>query len=73
MSLDVYALQFGGDSVPYSIILRNVWCSGSETSLLDCIAWSKDYNIRYCDLSKISGVRCLNGMIILIIIILLIL
>ena len=59
MSPDVYALQyqmFGVGSGP--IILDNVQCTGSETSLSNCSALSQPN----CGHSKDAGVRCFSGM-----------
>ena len=61
--LDVYSLTFGGGSGQIS--LAEVQCSGYETSLSNCPALS----VHNCDHSKDAGVRCLDGMLYIIIII----
>ena len=61
----MYAPYFGRGYGP--IVLRDVSCRGYEASLLDCTALSHYNYTGYC--TENAGVRCLNGIIILIIII----
>jgi hypothetical protein len=55
-------LVYGNDSMNLNIILTNLDCNGTESSLLDCQINSKA--MRHCDHSEDAGVRC-GGIVVL--------
>ena len=44
---------------PDVYVLEEVWCSGNETSLLDCPHSGMEYT--ECEESYVAGVKCLSG------------
>ena len=50
-------LIYGNDSMNLDIVLTNVDCRGTESSLLDCQVNNRAA-MRRCDHSEDAGVRC---------------
>ena len=50
-------LIYGNDSMNLDIVLTNVDCRGTESSLLDCQVNNRAAMLR-CDHSEDAGVRC---------------
>ena len=55
-------LIYGNDSMNLDIILTNLDCRGTESSLLGC--QMNNRAVRHCDHSEDAGVRC-GGMVVL--------
>ena len=51
-------LVYGNDSMNLDIILTNLDCRGTESSLLDCQINNRARAMRQCDHSEDAGVRC---------------
>ena len=51
-------LVYGNSSSNLEIVLSNLDCRGTESSLLDCPVNTHNGRIRECDHSEEAGVRC---------------